>query len=530
MKKYNHSPIKKLIDLASTSVKLDSTTRENTGWFNQLTGLGKQSKDKRLGANYQWLPMQEQDAEDLYAADDIGAKVVDLIPDEGTREWIEIKGNDDQSREAAEDVKGETERLQVKQKFNKAWKWARNYGGAGIFLAVDDREEDLSEPLNINNLSEIKTLTVLSRWELHPHDINRDIASDNFGLPESYLLTPRTARSDTPIIHHSRILRFDGVDLPRIVKERNDFWGDSVLNRLYNALRNFNLSHDSIAAMMQDYKLTVLKIRNLADIIGSGDKDKLKDRIQMMDLTKSVLGSIVIDAEDEDFMNLTTNLSGIPQLLQEVDARLVAATGMPHTIILGEGATGQFGNSGQSEDANFKDMVASQQEVNLTKPIDRIIELIQLQKRGPSNGKVNPEITWNFKPLWQLDDKEIAEVRKITAETDKIYIEQGVLDTDEVALSRFGGDEYSLETTIDKEAREEQQETKEISPEETEAMFQPEQEDKMINVKVKRTKPRKDVIEKQYVVLNESRNKILGEHLSLKLAEEQLRAIEANKK
>jgi len=531
MKKYNNSPIKKLIDLSSAATRMDSNTRESTGWFNALTGIGLRSKDKRTGANVKWVPMVEREAEDLYSSDDIAAKMVDLIPDEGTREWVEIKSTEEAEEEIA-NLKKESERLQIQKKYNKAWKWARNYGGAGVFLAVDDAQEDLREPLNIDSLREIKTLTVMSRWELQPHEINRDITSENFGFPETYLLTPRTARSDSPIIHHSRIIRFDGVDLPRMVREQNDFWGDSVLNRFYNPLRNFNLAHDSLASMMQDYKLTILKIKNLADIIGSGDKDKLKDRIQMMDLTKSVLGSIVIDAEDEDFMNLTTSISGISDIIQEIDARLVAATGMPHTIILGEGAAGQFNNSGQSEETNFKDMVAAQQEVILTKPIDRIFELIQLQKRGPFGGKVNQDISWNFKPLWQLDDKEVAEVRKIIAETDKIYLETGVLDTEEVANSRFGGDEYSLETTLDKEAREEQESTREIGSEETQAMFQPEEEEEVTDVKIKRTKPRQDVIEKKgnkWLVLNESRTKTLGVHESLEEAKKQLQAIESNK-
>jgi hypothetical protein len=40
------------------------------------------------------------------------------------------------------------------------------------------------------------------------------------------------------------------------------------------------------------------------------------------------------------------------------------------------------------------------------------------------------------------------------AETDAIYIDRGVLDPNEVAISRFGGDRWSMNTLIDVQARE----------------------------------------------------------------------------
>jgi len=44
-------------------------------------------------------------------------------------------------------------------------------------------------------------------------------------------------------------------------------------------------------------------------------------------------------------------------------------------------------------------------------------------------------------------------IRKTVAETDRIYMEMGVLTSSEVAISRFGGDVWSMNTEIDLEAR-----------------------------------------------------------------------------
>ncbi|WP_205628936.1 hypothetical protein, partial [Acinetobacter baumannii] len=43
-----------------------------------------------------------------------------------------------------------------------------------------------------------------------------------------------------------------------------------------------------------------------------------------------------------------------------------------------------------------------------------------------------------FNPLWSVDSKTDAEIRKLIAETDQIYIVNGVHTADEVREARFG--------------------------------------------------------------------------------------------
>lgn len=55
--------------------------------------------------------------------------------------------------------------------------------------------------------------------------------------------------------------------------------------------------------------------------------------------------------------------------------------------------------------------------------------------------------------LWQDTEKEKAELRKIQADIDAIYLSNQVLLPEEVALNRFGSGSFSSETTIDIENR-----------------------------------------------------------------------------
>ncbi|MGA1728546.1 MAG: hypothetical protein ACO38U_09825, partial [Burkholderiaceae bacterium] len=70
-------------------------------------------------------------------------------------------------------------------------------------------------------------------------------------------------------------------------------------------------------------------------------------------------------------------------------------------------------------------------------------------KTGPTGGKVPDNWRVSFKPLFEMNERELADVRARVAAVDARYIQVGVLTPQEVADSRFGKSEYSIETTID---------------------------------------------------------------------------------
>lgn len=435
------------MDVLQSIKMLANKARRSDGWENFFTGLGVQGKDKRTGASVTWRRFSEREVENLHDADDIAHRVVNLIPDEGTKKWIEFKTPS--NPELVDKIIAEDDRLKVKSRVNQAWAYSRLYGGAAIFIAANDGL-DLSEPLNLLRVYEVKSLTVLHRFEIFCQELDYDISSQNYGLPLYYTVAPRNS-SSLYRVHYSRIVRFDGSKLSKGSFESNDYWHDSVLTKLFNVLRNFNLAHDSAASVLQDFNISILKLKNLADIIGGDETNLLTDRVKLMGLSKSILGSIVIDAEHEDISNLSTPLTGVDKVMEKINERLVAATGLPHTIILGEGSTGKLSGAGESEDKNFKSLVANQQELILPEPLDYIYDVILSAKKGPTQGKIPDDFTYAFRPLWQPNDKEVAEVRKIMAEADKVYLENSVLSASEVAESRFGGEQYSLETHLDLE-------------------------------------------------------------------------------
>jgi phage-related protein (TIGR01555 family) len=104
--------------------------------------------------------------------------------------------------------------------------------------------------------------------------------------------------------------------------------------------------------------------------------------------------------------------------------------------------------TGESDIRLYYDRIHADQENELRAPLTRLIELLFLTADGPTRGREPPTWTFEFTKLWQLNEKEHAELRKVQAETDVAYLEQGVLDPEEVRDSRFNGDSYSIETVL----------------------------------------------------------------------------------
>lgn len=423
---------------------------------NVLTGLGVKGKDRRLSVVLLAEIMTDQVLEEFLRASKMARIIIERIPLDGTRKWININ-----NIEADLELKIETDmkRLRVRKAFREAWQKSRLYGGSIIFMGINDGEE-LSEPVNKNEISDISNLIVFGKDELDisSPQIDDDLNSQNFGMPITYRInsTRGTKTIKNQIIHHTRVLRFDGEFLPVRSFITNNYWHDSVLNSLLNPIRNYSTSNDSIVVVLNDFRIGVLKMTDLIEKL-SGDcekgEDEIRRRLSLLKETISVLGIMVIN-EEETYEQNTPQLNGVDKLLDKVVDRLVAETGIPRIILLGESPSGMQ-STGSTELKNYYDNVSCQQEDKIRPNLDLFFEYIFTSKQGPTGGSFPESFSYNFNSLFQLTEKEASETKKNMAEADMKYLEGGVLDATEIALSRFGGDTFNQETTLAKDRIEE---------------------------------------------------------------------------
>lgn len=437
-----------------TNIATKFTKWSLDAWENTLTGLGLLSKDKRLHSIAKYNRLVKREIEDTYACDDMLSKIVDIPAEDMVREGFEVLGKEG-DKALDEGIQAYLDDRNGHEAVATGLNWARLYGGSGVVMAINDGKES-EEPVDEGSIAGIDFFNPLDRFELEPLEIQTDPEKERFGLPEIYRLQPTfsSGKSATVNIHWTRILRFDGIKLPRQLYVENNYWHAPVMQKTLNAIRNFQTSHDSVAAIMQDFAQAVFKINGLTDMIAGGNSDLLQKRLAMIDSMRSVLKAVVIE-EGEEFERKMTSLAGVKDVLMMVNQRLVQASdGIPHTILLGESPSG-LGATGESEITDYYDSIARKQETKLKPELERLIRYIFLAGDGPTKGTEPPDWRIRFRPLWQMDEKEQVELRAKQAEADEKYILNGVLTPDEVRESRFGGTEYSIETTLQNVSTEE---------------------------------------------------------------------------
>lgn len=439
------------IKKVSEMTRREKSLTQLDGWQNILTGLGT-TRDKNTHSEVSWDPTTRDKADSLYAADEMGNKIARLVPYDGTREGV--TWNMDKSADQEEVVKyieREFRRLSVWPRLSWAWNLSRIYGGSLIFLNVDDgRSPD--KPLDIARVKQIRSLYVMDRWEVQimPTEVIANISSPDFGTPEFYYYNtsdgPAVGEGEREKIHHTRVLRFDGVPLPTRLYKKNNYWHDSIYGYLSHAIRNYATTHDSVSTILSEFNQPVYRIEGLSEALAQDQDDLVFKKLQTVDMLRSTTRAIVLDKEDE-FQNVSTNVAGGKELVELTVQRLVAGSDIPHTRLLGNSPSG-LGATGEAELINYYDSVKSMQEVHLRSPLEILTDLIFSQVGALPKPQ---DLTFEFDPLFQQDEETMAKSREKQALIDEKYVTLGVYDPDEVSNSRFGSGRYSFETVLEKD-------------------------------------------------------------------------------
>jgi hypothetical protein len=434
------------------------------GWYSALSGFGT-SKDKRRSVSLRLDPITDDFAEYLWRGNDIGARIIETPPNEALRPGFELKMED---KELSEKVMARVEDLKVVPAFLKAMHFERAYGGGAIWPVINDSNPKLEEPLNLARVSEIKHLVVFEPRECRPREYYSDTDDEKLGEPMTYEVAPRfrgvgAVDGGRQIIHETRLITFPGIRVSRGQVTVNG-WGDSAFTRVWEVLRDYGISWDATAILLHEFSQASMKIKGLAELIARDKNDAIRARIEAVELARSTINAVLMDSE-EQFERTQTPVTGLRELLDGFAQRVAAAANQPVTLLMGMSPSG-LNATGESDIRFFYDRVDVDRQLKIRPRLEHMIKLIMLDNSGPTGGKEPDVWSVDFNPLWQPSDKEKAETRKIVSETDKNYVDMTAVTPDEVAVSRFGGDTYSMEMVIEApEDREEPEEEAVETPE-----------------------------------------------------------------
>jgi uncharacterized protein len=377
------------------------------GFMNVLSGLGSgmdrtmatqqtYSGLSRFGNRYSHL-----DLADLYLTNGLAQKIVDRPSDDSVQKGVDIEGDEDDL------MNDEYDRLQVLAKMANALRWSRLFGGA-VFILIAKDGKDLHEPLDLNNLDSIEEIRVYDVTAIRGTDRYYENVTDptTYGKMEFYELIPPGVAS--VIIHETRIITIGGEAIPTRYTFANNAvarlsWvGRSILESCAPDIIRYQQGLEWSLRLLERKQQAVYNMSGLGEMFQAGDDLAVQKRINLVDMVRGNLNSVVVDKEDT-YSILSGPMDGIDSILKEYQTALSASSNIPLMILFGEHAKG-LGSTGAGNLESYYGMVAHIQSVIARPALEKLTSILWLQRSLA--GKIPDKWKICFNPLWIATDLE----------------------------------------------------------------------------------------------------------------------------
>jgi phage-related protein (TIGR01555 family) len=427
------------------------------GWENALLGLGG-TKDPTTYTRFGPRPtIDDTTLEALYVEDHFAARIVEALPKGALRPGWELTVPGDPVEGAAirDAFKAYEERLEAVQELSQGACWGRLFGGAVTWIVADDGRESW-EPLDEANIRTIIGLHTFDRRDVRVEQYYADPLHPRFQQPSHYrvrqrLLSAVAALSGADprgaVVHESRLIRWRGQDTTDNRRLQLIGWDDSVLERCWDALRQVAEDYGSKSLLLGRISQAVYKLKNLYKMIAGKEEETVRRRMSLLDASRSRARAILLDTE-EAFENVTQPVAGVPEMIGAGVLRLAAAGDMPLSIMMGQSVV--QGANAEADQETWNTKVDEWRTLQLRPRHKRLVRIILLAHDGPTKGIEPKQYSVAYKPLRLPTRKQLAEVGKIEADTDAIYIDKGVAPPEAFALARFttaGSGQVQLDET-----------------------------------------------------------------------------------
>ncbi len=373
---------------------------------NMVANIGT-SRDKAASTFYSMPMLSDEELLNAYRGAWLPRKIVDIPAFDSVRAWRDWQAKKTQ----IEAIEAEEKRLNVKGKILEAKIKARLWGGAAVVIGTGD--QNLTEPLDVERVGKggLKYLTVISRRNLTAGEIDRDPASEWYGKPKVYQI--KSTDGVQVDIHPSRLVVFNGAAQPdeEIVTTTYAGWGDSVLLSVVEAIKQADGTAANIASLVFEAKVNVIRIPDFMQNVGDERyRAKILERYTLAATGKGINGDLLLDKEEE-FEQKTASFATLPDVLMSFMQLVSGAADIPATRLLGQSPAG-MNATGESDLRNYYDRLQAMQSVEMTPAMGRLDECIIRSALGSRD----PDIYYEWAPLWGMSEKEKADVFKTKAD------------------------------------------------------------------------------------------------------------------
>ena len=412
---------------------------------NQMARLGFGQPNLNEGADYPLTRMSQNYNlfTSLYRSSWIVRKIVDVFPSDMVKNWI--KFNSSLDPEKISKINSVIRKTKTKEKIKEGLRWARLYGGAAGLILIDG-DEDLSEPLDYDAimLDDYKGLLIFDRWNgIYPDiELEDDISDEEYGYPKYYSISLSEAnnnlmlsynKQDLVKVHHSRIVRFNGRDLPLWERQAEMFWGESEIEIVFEELKKRDNTSSNIASLIFLANIRVLKMNDLGQLLGASTQkaqENLYKVLQAQNQLMSNMGIYVMD-KDDDFGSEQYSFGGLNDIYESFMLDIAGACEMPVTKLFGREPAG-FNSTGESDLTQYYDTLEEKQETYLQPIIDKLLPIIFMSTLGA----IPEDLDWEFNPCMNVNSKDLADLAQSMASPIFEAFNAGLI-TKEIALKEL---------------------------------------------------------------------------------------------
>lgn len=383
-------------------------------------GAGNQLSASRY--QFDFLTRNRTQLEAMYRTSWIIRQAVDCGAEDMIRAGIEFEGT--LPPDAIDELDAAMLDLQVWQRLCDTARWARLFGGCIAVMLIDG--QDVSKPLKLDSIGEgsFKGLLVLDRWLVQPtlSDLITEMGPE-MGLPKYYQTVSDAQALAGMKIHHTRVLRMDGLTLSYYQNLAENGWGESIIENIHDRVVAFDSTTMGAAQLAYKAYLRTLKIKDLRDIVAVGGPsfEGLVKTIEFMRYAQSNEGLTVVDGEDE-FETHQYSFAGLSDIILQMAQQLSGALQIPLVRLLGQSPAG-LNSTGESDLRTYYDNVKRMQEQKLRRPVSRLLD-VMTRSLGI---ELPPDFKFNFRPLWILKEEEKADIATKDATTIQTAFDGGLI-------------------------------------------------------------------------------------------------------
>lgn len=361
--------------------------------------------------------------------------ITETVAEEMCRKWIDINASGDEKKtDKVVKITAAMKKFSLREVFKRAMERDGFFGMGPIYIDTGDTDnpDELKLPLAISKgkiaKGQLRGFVSLDPTWMSPANYNSvDPLKPDYFVPTLWYVMGKQ-------VHASRIIFIRSREVPDLLKAAYNFGGLSLSQMALPAVNNFLRTRQSVSDLVHAF--TVFTLSTNWDAI-IADPEVMMRRLAAFVLGRDNKGLMLVDKNLEEMSNISVPLSGLDALQAQAQEQMAFPAQQPIVKMLGSTPKG-LNATADGEIRVWYDRVHAKQESAIGAAVLTALQVIQLSEFG----EIDPEIGYEFKALWELDDAGKAAVDKTKADSDSVRIADGVIAPED-ARTRLAADPMS---------------------------------------------------------------------------------------